>query len=215
MLTKRSLARGLEELTRGDKDLARILEQYGTPPLWTREQGFPTLILTILEQQVSLASAGAAFKKLLALASPLTPEKFLEFDDVTLKAAGFSRQKIIYGRNLAEAICNGSLELDAVGRMEDQAARSELLKLKGIGPWTAEIYLLRALLRQDAWPGGDLALAVAVQEIKRLPDRPTPVELEAISLRWRPWRAVAARLLWNYYLHRPARPKSLDQTARY
>jgi DNA-3-methyladenine glycosylase II len=154
---------------------------------------------------VSLASAGVAFTRLLALASPLTPERFLELDDAQLKGAGFSRQKTAYGRHLARSISDGELDLEAFGAMSDAEVKAELLKLKGIGAWTADIYLLRALRRPDAWPAGDLALLIAAQEVLRLPQRPTPVELEVMAERWRPHRAVAARLLWQHYLHRPAK----------
>lgn len=155
---------------------------------------------------MSLASANAAFTRLLALAaSPLTPARFLELDDAQLKGAGFSRQKTAYGRHLARAIVDGELGLEAFGAMEDAVVKAELLRVKGIGAWTADIYLLRALRRPDAWPAKDLALMIAAQKVKRLPARPTPVELEAIAEPWRPHRAVAARLLWHYYLHRPAK----------
>jgi DNA-3-methyladenine glycosylase II len=135
-----------------------------------------------------------------AAASPLTPARFLELDDATLKAIGFSRQKTAYGRHLAQSIVNGHFRLAALNRMDDATARAELLKLNGVGPWTADIYLLMALRRPDVWPSGDLALALAVQRVKRLPSRPTPDELDAIGAAWRPWRAVAARVLWHYYL---------------
>ncbi len=200
-LTDKSLKEGLSFLSRADADLARVLEKFGAPPLWEREQGFGTLVLIILEQQVSLASAKAAYDRLLTIASPLTPERFLEIDDVALKAAGFSRQKIAYSRGLAEAIVEKRLDLNALERIEDDAARAELMKLKGIGFWTADIYLLRALMRPDVWPAGDLALAIALQRLKRLPARPAFDELNDMSISWRPWRAVAARILWNYYLH--------------
>jgi DNA-3-methyladenine glycosylase II len=201
-LTEETLSRGLRSLADRDPDLAQILEDLGPPPLWAREPGFPTLVLIILEQQVSLASARAAYDRLLAAASPLTPEHFLELDDVQLKAIGFSRQKTAYVRGLARAILDGQLNLGALGAMDDAAARSALTQIKGIGPWTADIYLLRALLRPDVWPGGDLALAVAVQGIKGLDSRPTPEGMDAQGENWRPWRAVAARLLWHYYLSR-------------
>lgn len=189
-----------------DGDLARLISEFGVPPEWFRAPGFPTLIHIILEQQISLASANAAFTRLLALAaSPLTPARFLELDDAELKRAGFSRQKTAYGRHLALAILNGELDLDALLEMEDAEVKAELLKVKGIGAWTADIYLLRALRRPDAWPAGDLALMIAVQELKRLPARPSPAELEVIAEPWRPHRAVAARLLWHQYLHRQAR----------
>jgi DNA-3-methyladenine glycosylase II len=170
--------------------------------MWRRRPGFPTLVHIILEQQVSLASARAAFERLQAAAAPLTPERFLEFDDAALKVIGFSRQKTAYGRHLAQALLERRFSLAALNRMDDATARANLLELKGVGPWTADIYLLMALRRPDVWPHGDLALAVAVQRVKRLRSRPTPEELERIGAAWRPWRAVAARVLWHYYLSR-------------
>jgi DNA-3-methyladenine glycosylase II len=155
---------------------------------------------------VSLASARVAFTRLLSLASPLTPERFLALDDAALKGAGFSRQKTLYGRHLAEAVAEGHLNLEALGEMDDAEVKAELVKVKGIGSWTADIYLLMSLRRPDAWPAGDLALAVAMQEVKRLQARPAPLELAAIAEAWCPWRAVGARLLWNYYLNRRATP---------
>jgi DNA-3-methyladenine glycosylase II len=199
-LTEQTFARGLRVLSRRDPALARIVKDLGPPPMWNRKPGFPTLLRIILEQQVSLASARAAFDRLRAAASPLTPARFLELDDATLKAIGFSRQKTAYGRHLAQALLERRFSLAALSRMDDAAARAELLTLKGIGPWTADIYLLMALRRPDVWPSGDLALALAVQRVKRLPSRPTPDELDAIGAAWRPWRAVAARVLWHYYL---------------
>jgi DNA-3-methyladenine glycosylase II len=195
-----TMAIGLESLCSRDPALAAILAQYGPPPLWDRKPGFPTLLHTILEQQVSLSSAGATYQKLLAVASPLTPERFLELDDAALKAAGFSRQKARYGRELAVAIHDGRLSLDSLQRLDDDAARAELTQLVGIGRWTADIYLLLALRRPDIWPVGDLALAIALQEVLGLDAVPTQHEMETIGTAWQPWRAVAARLLWHYYL---------------
>ncbi|MDQ3458105.1 MAG: DNA-3-methyladenine glycosylase 2 family protein [Deinococcota bacterium] len=177
-----------------------MLETLGPPPLWRREPGFATLLQIILEQQVSLHSARAAFERLLAVTGPLTPEGFLLLDDATLKAVGFSRQKTAYGRHLARALLERGLDLGPLETLDDAAARAELIRLKGVGPWTADIYLLMALGRPDAWPGGDLALAVAVQEVKGLAGRPGSAELERLAEAWRPCRAVAARLLWHYYL---------------
>lgn len=198
----RSYREGLRELTGRDSDLARIHAEHGTPPTWFREPGFQTLLHIILEQQVSLASARAAYERLLALATPLTPARFLSLDDAALKGAGFSRQKIIYGRHLAEAVHEGRLNLEALTDADDAEVKAALTALKGIGSWTADIYLLMSLRRANAWPAGDLALAVAWQEVKNLHARPTPLELAGIAERWRPWRAVAARLLWHYYLQR-------------
>ncbi len=135
-----------------DADLARIARAYGMPPLWEREEGFATLVLTILEQQVSLASALAAFERLRAAASNVTPESFLKFDDAQLRAFGFSRQKTLYCRLLARAVVDGELDLSKLSSLSDDEARAELTRLKGIGAWTAEIYLLRALLRPTRGP---------------------------------------------------------------
>jgi DNA-3-methyladenine glycosylase II len=204
-LTAATLSVALAGLTARDPRLARIVADLGPPPLWAREPGFPTLLHIILEQQVSLASAQAAFDRLLAVASPLTPERFLELDDATLKAAGFSRQKTRYGRELAAAILSRSLNLEGLDALDDDAVRTELVKVVGIGRWTADIYLLMALRRPDVWPAGDLALAVAAQQALGLPSAPSPAEMEAIGAAWQPWRAVAARVLWHYYLSRGAR----------
>lgn len=202
-LTEDSFGEGLRFLAERDADLAKILTDLGPPPLWLREAGFPTLVHIILEQQVSLASAKAAYDRLLAAAHPLTPARFMELDDAALKTIGFSRQKTAYVRHLAQSILDGQLDLDLLHQMEDTIARTELIKIKGIGSWTADIYLMMAMRHPDIWPKGDLALAVAVQKAKRLPDRPTPEELEAMSVVWKPWRAVAARLFWHFYLSKP------------
>jgi len=199
-LTGETLSLGLQHLASRDADLSVILARLGAPPMWDREPGFPTLVHIILEQQVSLASARAAFDRLRAAATPLTPEAFLTFDDARLKSIGFSRQKTAYARGLALAVLERRLDLADLAGMPDGEVRRVLLKIKGIGPWSADIYLLMALRRPDVWPAGDLALALAAQRVKRLPACPSPAELEALGNAWRPWRAVAARLLWHYYL---------------
>jgi DNA-3-methyladenine glycosylase II len=199
-LNKRSLAQAVRYLAGRDVDLARIVNNLGPPPIWAREEGFHTLIHIILEQQVSLSSARAAYDRLLAVAAPLNPERFLQLGDAELKAIGFSRQKTAYGRNLARSIIQGELNIEALGSMEDELVRAELTRIKGIGNWTADIYLLMVLGRRDIWPKGDLALAVAIERVKGLARRPTPEEMEALSADWKPWRAVAARILWHYYL---------------
>lgn len=206
-LDGRTLAQAVRRLARLDPDLDKIAADHGSPPLWARRQGFRTLIHIILEQQVSLASAQAALDRLHAAATPdrLTPKRFLQFNDAELRSIGFSRQKAIYGRGLAQAIVRKELDLARLRSMSDETVRSELMKIKGIGRWTADIYLLMALLRPDVWPSGDLALACAAQQIKRLRHRPTEKELAAISDEWRPWRSVAARLLWRHYLR--SRPR--------
>ncbi len=200
-LTRETLQHGIEYLIEADTDLARLVSRLGSPPLWAREPGFPTLVHIILEQQVSLASARAAYNKLIAAAGPLSPGRFLEFSETELKGFGFSRQKTRYCRVLARAVLDGELDLTALEAETDQAVRARLSAIKGIGPWTADIYLLMALLRPDVWPAGDLALAVAIQKIKDLPDRPDTAAMDRIARQWIPWRAVAARILWHDYLN--------------
>ena len=199
-LNEEFFARGMEELVRRDADLTGVVKSYGRPPLWVREPGFPTLVYIILEQQVSLASARAAFERLQAAAKPLTPRRFLRLSDSELKRIGFSRQKTLYTRLLAESLDKRYFDLRDLQELHDDAARKMLMALKGIGQWTADIYLLSALRRPDIWPVGDLALATAVQEVKRLRKRPGPEYLEKLSQPWRPYRAVAARLFWHHYL---------------
>jgi DNA-3-methyladenine glycosylase II len=149
---------------------------------------------------VSLASARAAFNRLQAAANPLTPERFLGFTDSELKAIGFSHQKAGYGRLLAQAVIAGELDLERLATLDDDQVLVELTRVKGIGPWTAHIYLLMALLRPDVWPPGDRALAVAAQSALGLTGVPSPAEMVELGAAWRPWRAVAARLLWHHYL---------------
>jgi DNA-3-methyladenine glycosylase II len=205
MLTEATLLAAVDHLIQSDPDLAEIVARYGPPPLWAREPGFPTLVLMILEQQVSLASARAAYDRLAANVGEITPASVLQLDDAMLRTIGFSRQKTAYTRHLAAAIEEGRFDPYALASMGDDDVRRSLVALKGIGPWTAEVYLLMALGRPDAWPHYDLGLLVAAQEIKALPQRPTPQELEVLAEPWRPYRAVAARILWHHYLSTRAR----------
>lgn len=200
ILTPQRYEEGLAHLTALDADLAGVVARWGTPPLWSRDPGFPTLIQLILEQQVSLASARAIFARLEGLASPLTPDRFLALSDESLRTVGISRQKIRYGRELAQALAGGRLDLTLFSRWPDEAIRTALTALPGIGPWTAEIYLLLALRRADAWPAGDLGVIVGLQQVKGLAHRPDRVQVEQLAEPWRPWRAVATRLLWLNYL---------------
>lgn len=202
-LTQRSLISATRRLAARDPDLAVVVDTYGPPPLWTREPGFHTLIHIILEQQVSLASAKAAYDRLVAATGRLVPERFLALSDAELKTVGFSRQKAAYGRGLAQAIIDGRLDLASLETLDDAAAKSRLMVVKGIGSWTADIYLLMVLRRPDTWPSGDLALAAAAQRVKRMRSQPTPERLEQMGKSWQPWRAVAARILWHYYLSTP------------
>ena len=200
ILNENVFAQGVRLLADGDAHLAEVVQKYGPPPLWVRDPGFPTLVHIILEQQVSLASAKAAFDRLNAAVRPLTPGRFLKLTDAELLRIGFSRQKTRYTRLLAESLARRYFDLRELHNLQDDAARKMLVVFKGIGKWTADIYLLSALRRPDIWPTGDLALATAVQEVKRLRRRPSPEQLEKMSAPWKPWRAVAARLFWHHYL---------------
>jgi DNA-3-methyladenine glycosylase II len=204
-LNEETFSHAVSILASQDSDLANIISLLGLPPFWIREPGFTTLIQIILEQQVSLASAQAVFARLQATISPITPEQFLLLDHMDLKRIGFSRQKALYGRLLAESIITGELDLAAFNTMSDEEIRTILKKIKGIGDWTVDIYLLTAMRRPDSLPKGDLALAIAVQKVKRLPQRPLPKEIEVIAQIWKPWRGVATRLLWHYYLNQSKR----------
>jgi DNA-3-methyladenine glycosylase II len=200
VLTDATLLEAVTHLAARDPDLGVAVARFGPPPMWAREPGFPTLVHVILEQQVSLASARAAFDRLRAAADPLTPASFLALDDRRLLEVGFSRQKSRYGRTLAVAILDGKLDLDGLAALDDAGVDAALTALPGIGPWTSAIYRLIVLRRADAWPPHDIALHQAIEEVKALPARPDSTQARAIAEAWRPWRAVAARILWHHYL---------------
>jgi DNA-3-methyladenine glycosylase II len=204
-LTEAELARGVRALCRRDPDLARVVARHGPPPLWARPTGFATLVQIMLEQQVSLASARAAYARLTKVVVTVAPDTLAALDDRSVIEAGLTRQKAAYLRALGQAVARGELEVDRLASLDDNGAHAELLKLKGIGPWSADIYLLMALGRRNVWPRNDLALAAAMHEVKRLRQPPTLDRQLALSESWRPWRAVAARILWHHYLSTPRR----------
>jgi DNA-3-methyladenine glycosylase II len=201
-LTQQTLALAARELASRDQLLANIHAIYGDPPLWQRATGFRTLVHIILEQQVSLRSAKSMLLRLEREIQPFTPERFVALGEPHFRGLGVTRQKSAYLVHLAESIVSGRLSLRGLARLNDDQALVRLTGIKGIGLWSANIYLLMAMRRADIWPAGDLALAVAVKELKGLATRPSPQELEEIAEQWRPHRAVAARMLWQYYLGR-------------
>ena len=152
-----------------------------------------------------MASAKAAYDRLVVATDPLTPDAFLRLSDAELLAIGFSRQKARYGRALAANILDGALDLEALEGLDDDDVQAALEAVPGIGRWTSTIYLLMVLGRPDVWPTGDIALATAVGQAKGLPSRPDPETLMQIGEAWRPWRSVAARLFWHDYLARRRR----------
>jgi len=207
-LTDSRLAEVAELLAEADEDFARILTSHGPPPLWGRDPGFVTLLRIILEQQVSLISADAMYSRLLKNINPLTEKAILRAGAPFLRSFGVTRQKASYFINLAEAVESGQLKLDTLGSFDDAVVMEKLTSIKGIGPWTARIYLLMALRRPDVWPVGDVALATACKNLKGLKTRPTQPELNDIAKIWRPHRATAARLLWHYYLNEKPRQET-------
>lgn len=198
-LTTKSLKQITAQLAGGHPEFDRVYLKYGVPPLWDREPGFATLLQIILEQQVSLASAKACFDKLTARLGHVSPENVLTLDDAEMKQVGFSRQKTAYARHLSEAVLSSHIDLDNLHTLPDADVKTELTKLKGVGEWTSDIYLLMALLRPDVMPKGDIALHAAWHKLSGEP-RPTADEFLVIAERWRPYRSVAARLLWHFYL---------------
>jgi DNA-3-methyladenine glycosylase II len=188
------------QLAERDAIFAAILQQYNYPPMWTRPASFATLIHIMLEQQVSLASALAAFNKLKERTGAITPENLLALSDEDLKACYFSRQKIVYARHLAEALISKKIVLKKLAAWPDEDIRVVLKQVKGIGDWTADVYLLFALQRSDVFPIGDLAMVNALKEVKQLPAHTPKEEILSLAEPWRPFRSIAAMLLWHHYI---------------
>lgn len=190
------------KLARKDPDLRHVIDEHGFPPMWTRPATFTTLILTILEQQVSLASAYAAFKKLKERIGTITPKKILALTDVELRACYFSRQKIVYARELATAMLSKQIRLKQFHSLGDNEVREALKKIKGIGDWTADVYLMHAMQRTDLFPLGDIALVNSLKEVKKLDARITREEMLQVAEPWRPYRTIAAMILWHAYIQK-------------
>jgi DNA-3-methyladenine glycosylase II len=176
------------------------LRQWRNGNLWGCRPGFASLVRVILEQQVSLASAASVYGRLISALGPVTPQAVTRIGESGLRQLGFTRQKAGYVHDIAKAIASGNLDLSAIARAEDAAARTMLLKVRGIGPWTAHVYRLMMLRRPDVWPDGDLALAEAIRRLRRLRSRPSTQRQRQIACAWEPWRAVATKILWHFYL---------------
>jgi DNA-3-methyladenine glycosylase II len=198
-MTEDALAQGLDFIRKADADFARALSVISPLPSRDKPAGFEHLCKIIIEQQVSLASAAAIWGRLSAAVQPFTPTQILEFEEEALRGLGLSRQKALYCQALATEIAEKRLDLDGLEHMNDQDAIAALTTVKGIGRWTAEIYLISCLARQDIWPAGDIALQVALQHLKNLPERPNLAEMDHHSLPLQPYRTIAARILWRYY----------------
>jgi DNA-3-methyladenine glycosylase II len=188
------------ELAERDAIFKNILQQHSYPPMWTRPASFATLIHIVLEQQVSLASAKAAFNKLQEKLGTITPTGLLQLTDEELKACYFSRQKTVYARHLAEALISKKIQLQKLTVSHDEDVRSILKQVKGIGDWTADVYLMFALQRTDIFPIGDLAMVNALKEVKQLPAGTSKTDMLLLAEPWRPYRSIAAMMLWHHYL---------------
>ncbi|MBC7775094.1 MAG: DNA-3-methyladenine glycosylase 2 family protein [Phycisphaerae bacterium] len=199
-LNESILKEAADWLATRDHTLAAVLQAYGYPPLWDREPGFATLIYIILEQQVSLASARAAFLRLQDYLGSITPDNFLKINDEDLFRIGFSRQKKTYARGLAEAILKQDFAIESLPQMPDTTLRPYMKSLKGIGDWTVDVYALMCLLRPDVLPKGDIALYESFRVLYALDARPNYTFFEENTQHWRPWRSVGARILWHFYL---------------
>ena len=204
---------GLVRLVQIDPDLAAIEAAAGPLPWRTRPAGFPGLLQTIMGQQISNQAATAIWRRLAALPGALSPAGLLALDEAALRGAGLSRPKVAHSRSLAMAFLDGRLDDAALAAMDDDAAIAVLSAVPGLGPWTAEVHLLFALQRPDVFPAGDLALAAAVADLKRLPARPAPRALRAMAGVWAPYRGLAARLLWHHWRYRTGRPSMDDAPA--
>src|SRR5258708_5143119 len=198
-VSKQNIAVTCEKLSNRDPQLAFAFKTYGAPPLWDRPTGFATLLNIILEQQVSLASARACFEKLEAHLGEVTPAGLLDLNNAELKRIGFSRQKTAYARHLSAAVLEERIDFESLHHLPDAEVKVALMKLNGVGEWTSDIYLLMAMLRHDVMPKGDIALHTAWHRLSGEP-RPTSDEFLKIAERWKPYRSVAARLLWHFYL---------------
>ena len=196
-----TLRPALEALSARDPDIAHWYDKCGLPPVRRRPPGFGAVLHIICAQQVSAASARAIIGRLDAAAQPLDPRSFLALDDAALRTIGFSGQKVRYGRALAVDVLAGRIDIDGLAHMDDATAVAHLVQAKGIGPWTAEIYLMSALDRPDVWPADDLAVQAAAQRLKDLPVRPSRAQMVEMAEPWRPYRSAAARLLWHIYSH--------------
>jgi DNA-3-methyladenine glycosylase II len=197
--TEADIAAGLAALLTADPRLAAVAAEAGPLPLRRRAGGFSGLASIMVSQQLSTASAGAIWGRLAAAYDPFTPERLIRARTTRLASLGLSAPKIRALKEIAKAIANGELDCESLPGMPAEAAHAALCAVHGIGPWSADIYLLFCLGHPDAWPAGDLALQEAAKLAFALPARPSPKETIALAEAWRPWRGVAARLLWAYY----------------
>jgi DNA-3-methyladenine glycosylase II len=208
LLTPRAIAADLAAIAARDESFAAALAAVGLPPARERPTGFASLLRIIIGQQVSAAAASGIWRRLEAAVNPLAPAAIAALEFEALKACGLSRQKAAYALALSQAVASRALDLEAVHALDDDAVVAALTAIKGIGRWTAEVYLLFAMRRRDVWPAGDLAVQVGMQRLKRLRQHPDPERVRKLAEPWRPYRSAAALFMWHYYAASlpPARP---------
>jgi DNA-3-methyladenine glycosylase II len=207
ILTRQTLKQALLQLSTQDRVMKELLQTYGVPPLWQRRQDFQTLMHIVLEQKVSLASAAAVLARVQALCPSMTPVEFLRVSEKSMRDAGISERKLSYCQSIAQALLDDRLDLIRLRKLDDEAVIDALVEIRGIGPWTAGVYLLMAMRRADAWASGDRALAVSAMECYALSDVPDYASLDAMAARWSPCRGAAARMLWHAYRRRSEQAK--------
>ncbi|MGI9303338.1 MAG: DNA-3-methyladenine glycosylase family protein [Gammaproteobacteria bacterium] len=198
-ITSKVLEQACYELAQDCPHMHNAFARTGVPPLRRSKPGFATLARLVCEQSISLAAADAILSRLETRTGGLTPENVMSLGAAAIQSVGLTRNKAACIAELASATLDGRLELQRLARMDDDEVLKTLTQFKGIGQWTGEIYLLFALMRPDVWPAGDVAIVIAVQRLLDRPERPGPKEAREIGERWRPWRSVAARILWRYY----------------
>tara|TARA_B100000963_G_scaffold47256_1_gene35549 strand:- start:543 stop:1169 length:627 start_codon:yes stop_codon:yes gene_type:complete len=200
LLDKNTLHEGYKYLAKKEKFFKKVLEEknYKINP-FSKKEGFEGLISLIVEQQLSVASATAIFKRIKSLVKPFNPEEFIKIGSEEYKEAGLSKQKIDYCKGIAKKIIDKELDLKSLKKKDDLHVVQELVKIRGIGEWTAQCYLMACLRRLDAWPSSDLGLIVAIQRFKGLDQRPDYLTIEKMSEPWSPYRSIAALILWSTY----------------
>jgi DNA-3-methyladenine glycosylase II len=201
-LTQENYKQYCDQLAQKDATIKSILTTYGYPPLYSRKPSFETLIHIILEQQVSLASAKAALVKLKEKIGTVTPQKIITLTDAELRACYFSRQKTVYARALANAFLDKTIELKKMAHQPDEVIRANLMLVKGIGNWTADVYLMMCLQRIDLFPIGDIALVNSIKHEKKLPQNTERVAILQLAEAWKPYRTPASFLFWHAYIKR-------------
>lgn len=210
---EQAFRRGVQELCERHAPLAGIVARHGIPEYWHREPGFAGMLNIIISQQVSNQAARSINERVRTFLGEITPDTVLQHDVEALRTAGLTRQKAGYCLGIAEQIRSGTLDLDALESLPDEDARAVLMNIRGVGRWTADIYLMFALQRNDIWPLGDLALARAMQDIEQLPVTPDATAQDRIAQSWQPWRGCAARLLWRHYVQETAQGRNWQASA--